>query len=161
MRKWITLIENETRAGLQAYLRGDFYHGTARTNLKFHDTAPAYLTKNKALALEYAEDDAEVAGGTPYVLRVRLHCTTPYVTDHGMMQDLHMSMEHGAFVRDLLTQGYDCVVGDTGVDEICVIDPSKIEVVEEIKMRDPGGESTRGQFGSYHNQGIAFQDYSL
>ncbi len=156
MRNWITLIESASTEALSQWLRGDFYHGTARNNLAFSDTAPAYLTRNKGLALEYAEDDSEVDGGTPHVLRCKLHCVKPYVMDHATMQDLHMSFEHGDFVRDLLAQGYDCAVGDTGADEICVIDPSKIEVVEVIKMRDPEAVSTRGSFGRHYDMNAGF-----
>lgn len=149
MRNWINLVEDAENAALAQYLRGDFYHGTARSRLPFYPGAPAYLTTNKALALEYAEDDSEVDGGTPHVLHVRLHCVKPFVMHHDTMQDLHNVHDHGELVQELRANGYDCVVGDIGADEICVIDSDKIEIIEEIKMRDADAPSTRGQFGSY------------
>jgi len=156
MRNWITIVETASSEPLSLWLRGDFYHGTARNNLSFSEMAPAYLTRNKGIALIYAEDDSEVDGGTPHVLRCKLHCVKPYVMDHATMQDLHMTFEHGDFVRDLLAQGYDCAVGDIGADEICVIDPSKIEIVEQIKMRTPEEPSTRGAFGDHNDMNVRF-----
>lgn len=152
MRNFITLIEDAENAALMQYLRRDFYHGTARPNLRFHP-APAYFTTDIAVAHDYAESDSEVEDETPYLLRVKLHCTKPYIMDTMMMQDLHNLYEYGDLVKDLLAQGYDCVVGDTRHDEICVIDTSKVEIVEAIKLRDPGEESTRPMIDQYpaHN----------
>lgn len=109
------------------YLHGVFYHGTAleKTNGFSHT---AYFTQNKELATEYAWMDSECDGDPPMLVAVRLHCTKPAALDTMLMQDLAQH-KHGRIT------GYDCAVSDqTGHDEVCVLDPSKIEVIEVIEV---------------------------
>src|SRR3546814_698533 len=53
-------------------LFGVLYHGTARNNLAFHPHHPAYLTSDVDEARNYASMDAEVDGGTPIVLTLKI-----------------------------------------------------------------------------------------
>lgn len=117
-------------ADIHSYLRGEFYHGTARKNLSFSPTSPAYFTQDKAIAIDYAQMDAEIDDGIPHLICVRLDCTKPAIMDLMKMQDLHLDYIHGNFVKGLLVDGYDCAVANVdGHDEVAVLDPSKIEVL--------------------------------
>ncbi len=144
--RWVEINEQHG-SSIERYLRGEFFHGTSRPNLDFRDGIPAFLTQDFAIAADYAERDAEIENEVPHVLRCRLHCTKAWTMEHQVMQDLHLD-EHTDFVQDLLRRGYDCVLGQTGIDEICVIDSSKIEILEFIKLRDQDDESTDGKFVS-------------
>ena len=131
MRDFMKII---TEGQAADYLHGVFYHGTAleKTNGFSHT---AYFTQNKELATEYAWMDSECDGDPPMLVAVRLHCTKPAALDTMLMQDLAQH-EHGRIkAAELIAAGYDCAVSDQyGHDEVCVLDPSKIEVLEVIKL---------------------------
>ena len=131
MRQFIDIItENQATD----YLRGVFYHGTAvEKNDGFNHTA--YFTQNQNEATEYALMDSEVDGDPPVLYAVRLHCTNPALLDTTMMQDLAQTREGHVKAAELIAQGHDVVLSDMeGHDEVCVLDPSKIEILEIIKL---------------------------
>lgn len=129
-----------TEAQSADYLRGVFYHGTAiEKGEGFEHTA--YFTQDRETATEYAWMDSEADGDPPMLIAVRLHCTKIASIDTMLMQDLAQH-EHGRTkAKELIAAGYDCAVSDEpGHDEVCVLDPSKIEIVEVIKLPYRDGE---------------------
>lgn len=116
------------------YLQGIFYHGTALDKPNgFRGTA--YFTQTRAEATEYAWMDSEVDGDPPTLFAVRLHCSNPAIIDWQLMQDLAQTQEGRDKAQELISQGHDVVLGDMhGLDEVCVLDPSKIEIVEVIPL---------------------------
>lgn len=131
MREFMTII---TEGQAADYLQGVFYHGTALEKGEgFRHTA--YFTQNRNEATEYAWMDSEVDADPPMLIKVRLHCTNPAVLDWMLLQDLAQNKEGRAKAAELMAAGHDVVISSTpGHDEVCVLDPSKIEVIEVIKL---------------------------
>ena len=131
MREFIQII-NEGQAA--DYLQGIFFHGTAlEKGDGFRHTA--YFTQNRNEATEYAWMDSEVDGDPPMLISVRLHCVKPAVLDWMLLQDLAQTEPGRQKAAELMADGYDVAVSSTpGHDEVCVLDPSKIEVIEVIKL---------------------------
>jgi hypothetical protein len=133
------------------YWRGDFYHGTARRQLRF-DTRPnsvSYFTPEIEVARDYALSDATIDAGTPHIIRAKLSVRNPAKLDEVEMQDLHADP---ARVAELQAQGHDCAIheyewevavfGDHSihVEEIIRVQPSeaerkKYDLVEGLKGR--------------------------
>lgn len=92
-------------------LSGTFYHGTARRNLAFSPDRPAYLSPEKGEAEIYAAMDAEIEGGTPTVLAVRIFDPVAAILPTLLMQDLHLA-EHDSLVSSLVAEGYNCAISN-------------------------------------------------
>src|SRR3546814_18153805 len=76
-------------------LFGVLYHGTARNNLAFHPHHPAYLTSDVDEARNYASMDAEVDGGTPIVLTLKIAHPMPAFLPFMLLQDIHLPQHEG------------------------------------------------------------------
>lgn len=92
-------------------LFGVLYHGTARNNLAFHPHHPAYLTSDVDEARNYASMDAEVDGGTPIVLTLKIAHPMPAFLPFMLLQDLHLP-QHEGLCASLRAQGYNCAVAN-------------------------------------------------
>lgn len=134
MRHWITLVEN---LSAEQYINGTFYHGTARDDIEyinarekieFASDRVAYFTQNRAVAEEYAWMDAEMDEGPPHLVTVKLRCHNPVFLPLHTMQDIHLPYRHANLLKTLIDSGYDCIMTE-GIDEIAVIDPSKIDII--------------------------------
>jgi hypothetical protein len=111
------------------WLQRDLYHGTARRRLAFSSTHVAYFTPHLHDAWNMAYSDAEIDGGTPRVLRVRLSIQNPVRIDTMAMQDLHV---HPDQVARLQAEGYDCAIGAYD-NEVAVFGNHHIHVEEIIE----------------------------
>lgn len=133
MRQFINII---TEFKTDNYLQGIFYHGTAIEKPDgFWDGSVAYFTQNREEATGYAWMDSEVDGDPPLLITVRLHCNNPATLDTFTMQDLAQTQEGREKAIELREAGYDCVVSnDYDHDEVCVLDPTKIEIIETINL---------------------------
>jgi len=134
MRRWIdaakTLAATLRIDEAADWLKHDLYHGTARRRLAFSPTHVAYLTPDLRTAWDHAKMDAEVDGGTPLVLRVRLSIENPVRLDTREMQDLHANDD---LVARLQAQGYDSAIGEHD-NEVAVFGNQHIHVVEIMKQ---------------------------
>jgi hypothetical protein len=101
-----------------ALLSGILYHGTARRNVSFSPDRPAYLTPCRIEAQTYADMDAEIEGGTPAVLTLKIIDPAAKSLPMVLMQDLHLR-EHDSLVASLVAQGYNCAIAN---------DPENFEV---------------------------------
>ncbi len=131
MREFMKII---TEGQAADYLQGVFFHGTAIEKVDgFRHTA--YFTQNRNEATEYAWMDSEVDGDPPILVSVKLHCTNPAILDWQLLQDLAQNEVGRTKAAELMAAGHDVAVSSTpGHDEVCVLDPSKIEVLEVIKL---------------------------
>lgn len=132
MREFINIV-TENRRDHHEYIRGVFYHGTARQNLDFHESPRvSYFTQDMAVAREYAEGDAMDEGDIPVVIKARLDLHNPAVLDMIEMQDLHFMPQR---VAELVAQGHDCAVYDHEAgDEVAVFGSAPIKIIEIIKV---------------------------
>lgn len=111
-------------------LEGLVHHGSARHNRAFWPKSPAYFTPSLTMAREYAYMDAEVDGGTAFVVTARIIATNPALMDLTTLQDLHYSELRGYFDY-LIGRGHDCALpyDPACLDEVVVFGPETIEVV--------------------------------
>lgn len=125
---------SEAKANLN-WLQGVFYHGTARKNLTFRPNRVTYFTPFLKDAISHAGMDAEVDGGRPVVIQVRLLVKRPIKLDTMLMQDLHL-YSHEEMVQQLKAQGYDAAISNNGEyqDEIAVFYPKSIQVERVIRL---------------------------
>lgn len=145
MRDIINLIEN---ANVEHLLHGDFYHGTARSNIPFDPRHTAYFTQSFEDARDCAYTDLETREmeGIPKVLRVRLAVSKLAFIDCIEMQDLHFLDER---VAELKAAGYDAATSHDSVKpdligEICVFGaPIKVVEVIELPAEPENGEPYR------------------
>src|SRR3546814_9961977 len=80
-------------------LFGDLYHGTARNNLAFHPHHPPYLPSDVDEARNYASMDAEVDGGTPIVLTLKIAHPMPAFLPFMLFQYLILPPHDGLCVN--------------------------------------------------------------
>src|SRR3546814_11597668 len=80
-------------------------------NLAFHPHHPAYLTSDVDEARNYASMDAEVDGGTPIVLTLKIAHPMPAFLPFMLLQDLHLP-QHEGLCASLRAQGYNFAVAN-------------------------------------------------
>src|SRR3546814_14565881 len=80
-------------------------------NLAFHPHHPAYLTSDVDEARNYASMDAEVDGGTPIVLTLKIAHPMPAFLPFMLLQDLLLPQPEG-LCASLRAQGYNCAVAN-------------------------------------------------